>query len=125
MRAPIARMVPSPRRRPRHAGRAIGVSLMSAFVVDTSIMDRVLKAVSITDTSLTCAELDQLGRRFYQLNLDAVRYRYPDCRDADLPGFDGCERMPIEYEYSSVCVLDHASTIAAYKAVKLLIYQCS
>jgi hypothetical protein len=69
-----------------------------------------------------------IGRALYLLNLDAVMWRYPDCRDdpANLPGWDGCHLMPETFDFTHYLrpmLLD--DLVMCVKALQCVRYQCN
>jgi len=71
---------------------------MSAFIVSPETMHRAVAAIHaarLDYPGLPNPSRNALGRALYTLNIEAVQQRYPDANDIrDLPGWDGCERMP-------------------------------
>jgi len=91
---------------------------MSAFVVDTDCMDRVVRGFEI-QSSGNCT---RLGRDLFKLNIEAVRQRYGDPVDEMLP--DGW--TPSDYVYvEPPAVPGVPSDVDSLKAMHCLIYQCS
>ena len=68
---------------------------MSAFVVDTDCMDRVVRGLHMMSPKMFDPPiLTATGRRYFELNIEAVRQRYGRADDM-LP--DGWQ--PTHYEY--------------------------
>ena len=86
---------------------------MSAFMVSERTMHRVIYGM-VENGVIPAEEGTPEGRRFYRMNVDAMRARYPK------------ENYPLDlalsYTYSRS--LGHCSNIEALKAVNCLLYQC-
>jgi hypothetical protein len=118
---------------------------MSAYVIDSATMGRVLRGlfarnhygqiVPLFDGEHTdpgdrrSADPTELGRKLFAMNVEAVTQRYPDCREnpENLPGPHGAERLATEYCAPSVIGYrrDAAELTDFYKAIQCLLYQCS
>jgi len=114
---------------------------MSAFVVDTETMDKVVRVICGKGRygqiiskfrGIYTDEGDPevtIGRMLFTLNIEAVMQRYPDCVDKpeELPGEDGCASFPDTYKprHISYAPLSREEMIGGYKALRCLIYQCS
>lgn len=104
---------------------------MSAFIVPQKTMHNAVMAVADQGGGLLDAfgvgplDTDRLGRALYSLNIEAVHQRYPDTVDnpVTLPGEAGCERWPETYRHRLTAV--SMSSVARYKALSCLIYQCA
>lgn len=119
---------------------------MSAFIVEPETMSLAVSAIDYARRSLwkpselcgfnPTGELDsmptpsELGRRFYTLNQEAIRQRYPGDEDyASIPpdyqhpqsffSFDGCNHAR---EFTAA---EMPHVVASYKALCCLTYQCS
>ncbi len=119
---------------------------MSAFVVDTGTMDRVVRGIiassrygQIIDRF---ADIDttergagtRIGRLLFSLNIEAVFQRYPGCADdpGDMPGPIGDDgrsealKMASDYTYRSIAKrVDTEAMVHSCKAMRCLRYQCS
>ena len=86
---------------------------MSAFVVSKKIIDKVVRAWPLPEgvMSMPCAWYDDIGRKLWDMNVDAVRQRYGK-DDSWAHG---------EYKYSG----SSYSQAESYKAACSLHYQCS
>jgi hypothetical protein len=89
---------------------------MSAFIVSTDCMDRVVDAIkkfhrgAFDGLAVDAAEFGtQIGRKLYDLNVEAVNCRYGEAVE------------PPCYHYSPTS----PEKIVAYKAIRCLLYQCS
>lgn len=107
---------------------------MSAFVIDESVMHKVVRAIAQHRTvfgpavTRSCAGLDEIGRALFAMNIDAVTQRYPDCKanPINLPGTVGCEKFPATYRFSDNHLpMTKKDRIDSYKAIQCLLYQCS
>lgn len=81
---------------------------MSAFIVGNGTMNRVVNALD-KDRNLSCQELDELGRKLFEMNARAVDARYGRCSVAT----DYRVRVRSYPKFELV------------KALDCLIYQCS
>ena len=119
---------------------------MSAFVIDSATMGRVLRGlfarnrwgqfVAQFDGEYTApgdsrsADPTTVGRKLFAMNIEAVMQRYPDCRGnpRDLPGPRCAHALANEYQAPTFAVgATHAlrSLVHFYKAIQCLLYQCS
>lgn len=113
---------------------------MSAFVIESSAMDRVVRTICArgrygqilrTFAGIDTAAPDapqQIGRRLFTLNVEAVMQRYPDTEDrpSEMPGTHDASTLPHSYVYRGSRVPPaHAELIAGVKAMKCLRYQCA
>lgn len=121
---------------------------MSAFVVGTETMDRVVAVICgqsrwgyVIDkfAGIRIPEnpeaMTEIGRRLYAMNVEAVMQRYPDCRDSpgDLPGPANARHLPMRYKFrgkrlTASCggpTVGGLDWISHYKAMTCLSYQCS
>jgi hypothetical protein len=88
---------------------------MSAFIIQPATMDRVVYAWGEFHRLRECAQLDEIGKRLFRMNADAVAARYreqPDYTDAE------------EYRFSPFSLMN-SPLIHQIKAVDCLMYQCS
>ena len=83
---------------------------MSCFIVSKECMDLAVYAASQDHES--CEDMDERGREFYQMNLDAFNACYNGRHSSDVP----------EYRFRP---LGKPSAISQYKAVQCLLYQCT
>lgn len=92
---------------------------MSAFVVDTQTMHRILTGFP----SLVGSDATAAGRVLFTLNIAAVRWRYPDTiADPEaMPGPEGAHALGRTYVFHEVPV----TPAQALKSLQCLIYQCS
>ena len=99
---------------------------MSAFVVDTTCMDRVVRGFALMQPRMFNQDsLTASGRQFFKLNIEAVQQRYGGLHRAD-PIDDIEGGRATDYEYTEPpevpgCPPD----IDSLKAMHCLIYQCS
>lgn len=111
---------------------------MSAFVVGPETMDQVVRLILKGGLARTFAgcfidsgeakTADEIGRKLFAVNVEAVCQRYPDCRvdPSNMPGIEGAHELPANYRFSgNFKPLSRADRIRAHKALKCLIYQCS
>jgi hypothetical protein len=114
---------------------------MSAFVVDTKVMNRVVGVICagsrygqivrrFGDIETNTSDAPTLiGRLLFSLNIEAVMQRYPDTQDSpeNMPGVDGCMAYPGSYRFPGRPPGKKTSNelIDGYKALRCLIYQCS
>jgi hypothetical protein len=89
---------------------------MSAFIVDSTTMDKVVAAVlsryegrTFAGVPVSCETAEAIGQALFQLNFDAVNQRY------------GEQNQSPEYKWR----LSHATDIQQFKAVQCLSYQCA
>lgn len=114
---------------------------MSAFVVDRKCMDRcvrtltargrygqILRSFARIDTSQPGAA-DEIGRRLFTLNVEAVMQRYPDTQDnpGSLPGDSMAPRHAASYRapQRGPAKLGRAELVDGAKALSCLAYQCA
>ena len=118
---------------------------MSAFVVDDDCMTRVVQAIcSMGDYSPLVNLMDgtptrqadsatKIGRRLFEMNIEAVTQRYPDCKadPSGLPGPVDDQGKSIAHDLAAMfsCItpqgkLDTAELIVALKSMECLAYQC-
>ena len=91
---------------------------MSAFIVDGDVMNRIAEYLEgKSETPKGSASAQQIGAELYQMNKDAVTYRYPQCSEDDLPGFD--------LRGWSWEAAEPATDEQTYKYIQCLLYQCS
>lgn len=116
---------------------------MSAFVVDTDTMDKVVRAICARSRygqvipqfaglyTEAPDSLTAIGRRLYTLNVEAVQQRYPDTNDNpdNMPGPIEpipAAQLPHRYTHrSGQHVLNFDAAVACLKAMHCLSYQCS
>jgi hypothetical protein len=119
---------------------------MSAFVIDTDMMDSVIlglfgrstydQLVPTFNGGFTfpnrpgSIDPTETGRLLYAMNVEAVTQRYPDCREnpENLPGpARGAALLPVSYQAPRRLgrPIGHAEKVKAYKAISSLLYQCS
>lgn len=103
---------------------------MSAYVVAKETIDNAVQAIAndqfrsiqrdwVGHTSImTVGELEKIGQELLDLNVLAVKGRYPELSEDELPG--EIEPQRIYTNTYSMC-----SPIQAYKSVQCLHYQCS
>ena len=108
---------------------------MSAFVIDTNTMDRCVRTImgngrygTFCNTFGT-GSAEWIGRQLFEMNIEAVMQRYPDCRDTpdNMPGWQGCETMAETYQAPRLASgrLMRPALCDGYKALTCLRYQCS
>lgn len=120
---------------------------MSAFVVDTATMDRVVRGIvgrarygqiirkfGGIDTSEGSAGT-RIGRLLFTLNVEAVFQRYPGCENNpdSMPGPVGDDgrsealSMAADYRYGgrAAPLLDTEALVHSCKALQCLRYQCN
>jgi len=90
---------------------------MSAFIVDTKTMHRVVWAIVNNTKSFAGMTIEQdgasrIGQRLFQLNAAAVNYRYGDDEVV----------QDIRYSYRPQPM---TMPVQAYKAIQCFLYQCS
>jgi len=101
---------------------------MSAFIVDDETINRIVDFVNqmepwdLGNVGLEPFDHDveimtAFGKRLYAMNCDAVRQRYEHHDDATFLEMFG----PIGYQWATVTT----DTMAAYKSLSCLIYQCT
>jgi hypothetical protein len=119
---------------------------MSAFVIDTAQMDRVLLGLfSRNQFGQNVPEFcgryteagdrlswdpTELGRALLATNVEAVTQRYPDCRaePSNLPGTHDAADLPTTYRFNKANVGRRLTTpqlVDCFKATESLRYQCS
>ena len=118
---------------------------MSAFVVDVETINGALgflnraqhrqamyAASTLKQAGYPVDDTDRLaalGQAMYDLNLEAVHQRYPDCEtDDDLPGIIGPKVYKFRLVGLSAVVFDADVPVTIYQALKSLEcwhYQCS
>lgn len=104
---------------------------MSAYVVDNETINLIVAAIQeskhkhtlsypgVYNDILTEPEPAALGQSLYDMNVEAVRQRYPDCEN--LPGtYEDDTLVPYLYEYELL-----VSPIEVYKRLECYLYQCS
>ncbi len=108
---------------------------MSAFVVDPKTINTILgflnskaqeiphiqKRLQQIEWDIEDAEnLTDLGQAMYNLNINAVSQRYPNCTERDLPGTgeENGQLVPYQFHWES------ASPIQAFKSLQCWLYQC-
>lgn len=100
---------------------------MSAYLVNTKTMDRALDGLVFAWREIPGSErnalfgfmsddvkeVDRLGQRLFQMNLDAVNYRYPN------------DKTKLDFSsYKWKWSVD-VSLVQAFKSLQCLLYQCS
>lgn len=84
---------------------------MSAFLVSDGTIDRVVSLVfAFRNQAIEGDNADKFGARLYRLNMEALRQRYND--------------KPTRFTYKHREHQDD-TTLAQFKALECLIYQCS
>jgi len=103
---------------------------MSAFIVSTGTMQRAVAAFQVTrHESMSCTQADELGKRLYNLNFDAIHQRYPDTKESGQ--YPGPIDVPVPDEFKfrltqySPDTHDQKELCTALKGLRCLIYQCS
>jgi hypothetical protein len=128
-----------------------GLKNMSAFVVGTETMDRVVAVIcgqsrwgyvlrTFAGTAIpnNPEAMTEIGRKLYAMNVEAVSQRYPDCEarhDGAFPGPKGARKLPTKYKFAGESPLSGRGCggesvggmdwIRHYKAMTCLQYQCS
>lgn len=88
---------------------------MSCFIVETSVMQKVVNAFRMTEgTFLGCEHYDQLGRELYKLNHEAYAKRYREPVSEEL----------IPFKYHGKHKPPYPAAVRL-KAVECLMYQCA
>ena len=107
---------------------------MSAFIVDNTLINRIVSAISSTmlghsqsiprpySPALCETEPKVLGQKLRELNELAVKQRYPDWELNGLPGPVDEQGNTPDYRYSPVAV---PTAMQLYKDLRCLLYQCS
>lgn len=111
---------------------------MSAFVVDSNIMSKVVRAICVPGrygyrgTDFMGIKIDhndravmtKIGRVLFSLNIDSVTQRYPDVLDKPdhMPGGDIMIENAFTFTAQPV-FKDLADKVACYKAMECLAYQ--
>ena len=67
---------------------------------------------------------DYIGKLLYNMNMDAVAYRYPDLDYDDLPG-EFIVREDYRYEPSVFVTWSLRAWLRIYEVLKLYLYQCN
>ncbi len=109
---------------------------MSAFIVDNSIINRIVSGLDYATLNndpvngiprpygkrLIEADPHELGQALRDLNEYAVKQRYPDWITQGLPGTidENGELVPYEYTWQP-----YPSIIQFYKDIGCLVYQCT
>lgn len=95
---------------------------MSAFIVSTECMDRVVRGFALALTLPLSDELsNDLGRQLFALNVEAVRQRYGNADDMMAEGW-----RAEDYTFTEPPTLpDCPPLVDSYKAMQCLHYQCS
>jgi hypothetical protein len=95
---------------------------MSAFIVSTDCMDRVVHGFVLgLSRSLSDELRNETGRRFFDLNIEALRQRYGSADDM-MPE----DWRPQDYTYSEPpAVPDCPPLVDSLKAIHCLRYQCT
>lgn len=89
---------------------------MSAFIVSSLCVNRVLRGLRALDTKfyetdlMEMDQIKQLGQKILEMNARAVQARYGDNQD---PGL-------FEFE-----ILSNVSKVQSYKSLQCLLYQCT
>jgi hypothetical protein len=96
---------------------------MSAFIVSTKTMQRAVTAlVHVHDFSPKQA--DALGARLWRLNADAIRQRYPDCKEM-LEDAAQTDRQAPSFFWRASRPRTRDAQCVVLKALFCLGYQCS
>ena len=103
---------------------------MSAFIISKKSMEYIVDGINrIPHRERThlfygsvIPKSNEMGRKFYATNLDAVTQRYPDESLEGLPGPIDKSDILDNYEFTPV---HDGSLVKTYKKICSLIYQCS
>jgi hypothetical protein len=88
---------------------------VSCYIVETSVMQKVVNAFRMTErTFLGCEHYDQLGRELFVFNHEAYAKRYREPVSEDL----------IPFKYRDKCKPPYTAA-ERLKAVECLMYQCA
>ena len=95
---------------------------MSAYIVDELTMNRVTSALAFREhTPSGNADAQAIGEELYAMNVCAVKARYPDDADDELPGPVGFVLGQWQYEDT----LRNPRDVQALKSMHCLRYQCN
>jgi hypothetical protein len=92
-----------------------GGAIVSCYIVETSVMQKVVNAFRMTEaTFLGCEHYDQLGRELYDLNARAYAKRYRESFGI----------QTLAFRYRDKCKPPYTAA-ERLKAVECLMYQCA